>query len=73
MGSGPIVEGSDPWVQSFDAVAWMPREGLAPVGKGRAGLENFKSNRFPRHECNEICYNVEAFSWGMSPRERKAE
>ncbi len=32
MGSGSIVEGSDPWVQSFDAVAWMPREGLTPVG-----------------------------------------
>ena len=34
MGSGPIVEGSDPWVLSFDAVAWMLREGLAPVGSG---------------------------------------
>ena len=39
MGADPIAEGSDPWVQSFDAVAWMPREGLAPVGSG-AGLVN---------------------------------
>ena len=30
MGSDPIAEGSGLWAQSFDAVAWMPREGLTP-------------------------------------------
>lgn len=33
MGSDPIAEGSDPWAQSFDAVARMPRKGLTEGGR----------------------------------------
>ena len=40
MGSDPIAEGSDLWAQSFDAVAWMPREGLTPVGANLQSGQN---------------------------------
>jgi hypothetical protein len=48
----------------------MPRGGLTPVAKGGG---NFKSSRFPRHECNEMCYNVEDLSLGMLSSEQKAD
>ena len=57
MGSDPIAEGSDPWAQSIDAVAWMSREGLTPAAgwHGSGGFITFGQNGIDRRI--NIVYN----------------
>ena len=66
MGSDPIAEGSGLWAQSFDAVAWMPREGLAPVGSGAdqvleaafaSKIISWRNLRFVLYAIEKVWYN----------------